>query len=43
MRDGKLYLNANKDVQSRWMRDANRNIMFADRQWPDVKARLEAQ
>lgn len=43
MKQGALYLNANKEVQARWMRDISGNIAKADQQWPGLKARLEAE
>jgi hypothetical protein len=41
--DGKLYLNGNIDVRTRWMQRMGRNIRDADMEWPRVKASLEAQ
>ena len=43
MRAGKLYLNANKDVQARWMGGVSQNIYFADREWRGLKGNLEKQ
>ncbi|NET11347.1 MAG: YHS domain-containing protein, partial [Symploca sp. SIO2B6] len=34
--DGKLYLNYDKRVQSRWERDIPGNIAKADQNWPGV-------
>jgi YHS domain-containing protein len=34
--DGKLYLNYDKDVQSKWMTDIPGNIAKADKNWPVV-------
>ena len=34
--DGKLYLNYNKDVQSRWEGDVPGNIAKGDANWPTV-------
>ena len=39
----KLYLFGNKEVQSRWEKDMAGNILRADREWPQLKARLEAE
>lgn len=36
--DGKLYLNFNKSIQSRWERDIPGNIAQADANWPEVAA-----
>jgi YHS domain-containing protein len=33
---GKLYLNYNKDIQSRWQKDTAGNIAAANRNWPLV-------
>lgn len=41
--NGRLYLNGSLAVQERWMRNVARNIYWADRNWPELKARLEAQ
>ncbi len=32
----KLYLNYNAEIQTRWERDASRNIRSADQNWPRV-------
>ncbi len=32
--EGKLYLNYDKDVRDRWLRDVNGNIQKADDWWP---------
>lgn len=34
--DGKLYLNYNKDIQTRWAKDIAGNIAKADANWPTV-------
>jgi len=34
--DGKLYLNYNKKIQSRWEKDAETNIAAADENWPKL-------
>jgi hypothetical protein len=34
--DGKLYLNLNKDIQGKWMKDIPGYIEKADRNWPGV-------
>ena len=34
--DGKLYLNYNADIQSRWLKDKPKYIKQADSNWPDV-------
>ena len=34
--DGKLYLNLNKSVQSRWTSDQKNLIIRADRNWPGL-------
>jgi YHS domain-containing protein len=34
--DGKLYLNYNQSVQSRWQSDRANNIAAANRNWPSV-------
>lgn len=34
--DGKLYLNYNKDVQSKWLQDIPGRIAKADQNWPKV-------
>jgi hypothetical protein len=43
LRDGKLYLNGSKDVRARWVANQNKNIYWADRNWPDIKRQLEAR
>jgi hypothetical protein len=35
--DGKLYLNYNKEVQSRWKKDQQACIKKASENWPSVK------
>ncbi|MBI5683379.1 MAG: YHS domain protein [Deltaproteobacteria bacterium] len=37
----KLYLNFNRDVQDRWLKNMSEYIYYADREWPKIKARLE--
>lgn len=39
--DGKLYLNYNADVQSRWSADINGFIAAADANWPKLKASIK--
>lgn len=34
--DGKLYLNYNKGVQKRWLKDKSGYIKKADRHWPEL-------
>ena len=34
--DGKLYLNYNKAIQEKWMRDIPGFIRLADQNWPGV-------
>lgn len=36
--DGKLYLNANDRIQSRWNKDIPGNIALADANWPKLSA-----
>ncbi|MBE9063493.1 YHS domain-containing (seleno)protein [cf. Phormidesmis sp. LEGE 11477] len=36
--DGKLYLNANQKVQTRWAKDIPGNIALADTHWPELSA-----
>lgn len=38
--DGQLYLNYNKDIQTRWAKDIPGNIEKADRNWPKIKEEL---
>ena len=35
--DGKLYLNLNKDVQSKWVQDVSGNLKTAYKVWPKIK------
>ena len=35
--DGKLYLNLNKDVQTRWLTDVPGYIVSANDLWPEIK------
>lgn len=39
----KLYLNASTTVQSRWEKDQSKYILWADREWPQIKAQIEAE
>jgi YHS domain-containing protein len=41
--DDKLYLNASKEVRSRWLQKVSQNIYWADREWPKIKERLVAK
>lgn len=41
--DGKLYLNYDLSIQSRWALDPPGNIAKADANWPGLKATLEAK
>lgn len=34
--DGKLYLNYNKGVQRRWLKDLKKGIKKADKNWPEL-------
>ena len=34
--NGKLYLNYNTDIQTRWEKDIPANIRSADRKWPQL-------
>ena len=43
IRDDKLYLNYSKDVRSRWLENTSQNVYSADREWPRIKARLQAE
>jgi hypothetical protein len=36
VRDGKLYLNYNRDVQKQWSADVPGHVAKADRNWPTV-------
>lgn len=36
--DGKLYLNYNKSIQSRWVQDVPGNIAKGDTNWPKLSA-----
>jgi YHS domain-containing protein len=36
VRDGKLYLNYNRDVQKQWSADIPGQVAKADRNWPEV-------
>jgi YHS domain-containing protein len=38
--DGKLYLNYNSSIQSRWSLDASGNITKANANWPGIKDKL---
>jgi hypothetical protein len=37
---GKLYLNYSKSVQATWAKDVPGNIAKGDRNWPELKAKL---
>lgn len=37
VRDDKLYLNYDKKVRTRWLKDPERHIRMADEQWPKIK------
>jgi YHS domain-containing protein len=37
--DGRLYLNYNREIQTRWERDMAGHIAAADRNWPSVLGR----
>lgn len=39
--DNKLYLNYDKNVQSRWTKDTNGHISSADKKWPKLKKNLQ--
>ncbi len=43
IRDGKLYLNLNKDVQKKWATDIPGYIETAQAQWGDIKGLTEEQ
>jgi len=43
IRDGKLYLNASKQVRTQWLSNVTQNVYWADRNWPTIRARLESQ
>lgn len=34
--EGKLYLNYNKGVQRRWLKDLDKGIQKADKNWPKI-------
>lgn len=36
LHDGKLYLNYNKKINDRWLRDMENFIISADQNWPEV-------
>lgn len=36
LKDGKLYLNFNKKIKQRWLRQADNFIDKADQNWPDI-------
>ena len=38
--DGKLYLNYNRSIQSRWERDIPGNIVKGDSNWPEVSQNI---
>jgi YHS domain-containing protein len=35
--DGKLYLNLNKDVQTKWLSDLPGHLKQANEKWPDIR------
>ncbi len=39
IRDGRLYLNRNKEIQAAWNRDAEEYIRKADANWPKLTTR----
>ena len=39
IRNGRLYLNFNDDIQARWEKDPQGFIAEADRRWPELVAR----
>jgi hypothetical protein len=41
--DGKLYLQYSKDGREEWEQDRANRIAEADRKWPEIQARLEAE
>ena len=41
--DGRLYLNYDKSIQSRWTLDKPGNITKADANWPGIKTKLMAK
>lgn len=41
--DGKLYLNYDKSIQSRWSLDRSGNIAKADGNWPGIREKLEKE
>ena len=43
IRNGKLYLNLNKDVQKKWSTDIPGYIETAQVKWVDIKGLTEAQ
>jgi YHS domain-containing protein len=43
IREGKLYLNGSKQVRTQWLAKVSQNVYWADRNWPPIKARLEAE
>lgn len=41
--DGKLYLNLNKDVQSKWLQDVTGNLKTAYKVWPKIKDKAASE
>ena len=37
VKNGKLYLNANKSTRRKWLKDTNNEISKADKNWPSLK------
>lgn len=43
IRNGKLYLNGGKEARIQWLQNTSHNIYWADRKWPEIRSRLEAE
>lgn len=41
VRDGKLYLNYSKSVRSKWLPNAAKNIIKADKNWPALAKKVK--
>lgn len=41
--DNKLYLNLNKDVQSKWLKDVPGYIVESEGNWPEIKSVADAE
>ena len=41
IKDGKLYLNANKSVRRSWLKDTDNEITKANKNWPRLKKQLK--